>query len=325
MATVEPQSACSLKPAPITSVQPGGGFCMQLELAWGNLRRAWLRQMFPKYVESMLGRRQGQCPNCPHDVIDSRDLKFCRNVCGYWFREEDDLFRDREHWPLARMGLCEALCASLLFFWLSIFIMILAGEIHPVFTIFLVPVLPLWALCVAFFRDPHRTIPDAADALVSPADGAVTHIDEVTEPEFPGGRALRISIFLSVFNVHINRMPRAGRVVELRYYPGAFLDARHPQCGVANEQLWTDVDDAATGRRLRIKQISGKLARRIVCWLKPGAEVQRGQRFGMIKFGSRTEIYLPADVPVDVQVKVGQTVYGGSTVLLRFKDSTGGA
>jgi phosphatidylserine decarboxylase len=114
-------------------------------------------------------------------------------------------------------------------------------------------------------------------------------------------------------------MPRAGRVVELRYYPGAFLDARHPQCGVANEQLWTDVDDATTGRRLRIKQISGKLARRIVCWLKPGDEMQRGQRFGMIKFGSRTEIYLPADVPVDVQVKVGQMVYGGSTVLLRFK------
>jgi phosphatidylserine decarboxylase len=319
MATVEPQPACALKPVPITSVQPGGGFCMQLELAWGNLRRAWLRQMFPKYVENMLGRRQGQCPNCPHDVIDSRDLKFYRNVCGYWFREEDDLFRDREHWPLARMGNCEALCTSVAFFWLSIFIMILAGEVHPLFMVFLVPVLPIWALCIAFFRDPHRTIPDAADALVSPADGAVTHIDEVTEPEFPGGRAVRISIFLSVFNVHINRMPRAGRVVELRYYPGAFLDARHPQCGVANEQLWTDVDDAATGRRLRIKQISGKLARRIVCWLKPGDEVQRGQRFGMIKFGSRTEIYLPADLPVDVQVKVGQTVYGGSTVLLRFK------
>jgi phosphatidylserine decarboxylase len=319
MATVEPQPACTLKPAPIHSVQPGGGFCMQLELAWGNLRRAWLRQMFPKYVESMLGRRQGQCPNCPHDVIDSRDLKYYRNVCGYWFREEDDLFSDRQHWPLTRMGNCEALCASLVFFWLSIFIMILAGDIHPVFMIFLVPVLPVWALCIAFFRDPHRTIPDAADALVSPADGAVTHIDEVAEPEFPGGRALRISIFLSVFNVHINRMPRAGRVVELRYYPGAFLDARHPQCGVANEQLWTDVDDAATGRRLRIKQISGKLARRIVCWLKAGDEVQRGQRFGMIKFGSRTEIYLPADLPVDVQVKVGQTVYGGSTVLLRFK------
>jgi phosphatidylserine decarboxylase len=91
---------------------------------------------------------------------------------------------------------------------------------------------------------------------------------------------------------------------------------------VANEQLWTDVDDAATGRRFRIKQISGKLARRIVCWLKAGDDVQRGQRFGMIKFGSRTEIYLPADLPVDVQVKVGQTVFGGSTVLLRFKGSS---
>jgi len=91
---------------------------------------------------------------------------------------------------------------------------------------------------------------------------------------------------------------------------------------VANEQLWLDLDDALTGKRLRIKQISGKIARRIVCWLKPGDEVQRGERFGMIKFGSRTEIYLPQDLSVAVQVQVGAKVKGGSTVLLRFKNET---
>jgi phosphatidylserine decarboxylase len=310
-----------LTPVPITSAQPGGGLGMELELAWGRLRRAWLRRFRPEYVLEMAAKRQGQCAVCPHDVIDSRDLKYYRNVCGFSFRPEDDAFRGRETLGFAHMGTMELLAFSLLFFLLSVALLLLTVVSHPLFVIPLVAVLLVWAEVVYFFRDPHRTIPTDADALLSPADGTVTHIDEVDEPNFAGGRAWRISIFLSVFNVHVNRLPRSGRVRQVQYFPGAFLDARHPECGVRNEQLWVDMDDANTGRPIRLKQVSGAIARRIVCWLRPGEEVKAGERLGMIKFGSRTELCLPADTPLDVLVKVGDTVHGGTTVLARFRSN----
>jgi phosphatidylserine decarboxylase len=129
---------------------------------------------------------------------------------------------------------------------------------------------------------------------------------------------LRISIFLSIFNVHVNRLPRSGRVTEVRYFPGSYLDARNPQSAVENEQLWIDLEEADTGRPLRVKQISGAIARRIVCWLKSGDAVRVGERLGMIKLGSRTDVLVPAGAGVHVEVKVGDKVHGGSSVLLRF-------
>src|SRR5438093_4391426 len=107
MAIVDPALGTSVSRAKINSIQPGGGFCMELELAWGRLRRAWLRRFRPGYVRRMAELRQGQCPNCPHDITDPRDLKYWRNVCGYWFRPEDDPFRWRDRLGLARMGLAE--------------------------------------------------------------------------------------------------------------------------------------------------------------------------------------------------------------------------
>jgi phosphatidylserine decarboxylase len=107
-------------------------------------------------------------------------------------------------------------------------------------------------------------------------------------------------------------------VVNVRYFPGAFLDARHPDCPARNEQLWLDIEESESGRPIRIKQISGAIARRIVCWLKPQETVRAGDRYGMIKFGSRTEVLLPASEAVEVLVKVGDKVQGGATVLLRF-------
>ena len=100
----------------------------------------------------------------------------------------------------------------------------------------------------------------------------------MAEPDFPGGRAFLVSIFLSVFNVHVNRVPRSGRVTGLSYFPGAFLDARNPESAVRNEQLWIDFEEAGSGRPLRVKQISGAIARRIVCWLRPGDEVKAGDK-----------------------------------------------
>jgi phosphatidylserine decarboxylase len=317
MATLDPHTAATPQPVPPAGVQPGGGFCLSLELAWGRFRRAWLRRFRPSYVRRMLAARQGQCENCPHDVIDPRDLKFCRNVCGYWFRPEDDPFRWRGRLGLARAGLAEVVFFTLLFLAASAALLILGWLVHPAFFWALVVPALLWLEVIYFFRDPERAIPADPAALVSPADGTVTHVGEVADPSFPGGRAFRISIFLSVFNVHVNRIPRTGRVVGLGYLAGAFLDARHPECAARNEQLWIDLEEPG-GRLVRVKQISGAIARRIVCWLKLGEEVRAGERFGMIKFGSRTEVLIPPGEKVEVLVQVGDKVRGGSTVLLRF-------
>lgn len=322
MATLETKSVTTPQGRPPESIQPGGGYCFQIELAWGRLRRWWLRTFRPGYVKSMLAVRQGACPDCPHDIIDPRDLKLWCNVCGFWFHPEDDRFSWRGRLGLARPGLAEVVCFSLLFAAISGLVLAGALWIHPAVLAGLIVVLPLWLFVFSFFRDPERVIPGDKNVLVSPADGKVTHIEEVAEPDFPGGRALRVSIFLSVFNVHVNRAPRASRIDKVVYYPGEFLDARHGDCARRNEQLWIDMNDLATGRSMRVKQISGAIARRIVCWLKPGDVVAAGERFGMIKFGSRTDVLLPVDVNQEACVRVGEMVQGGSTVLLRWKNAS---
>lgn len=320
METLQTRLSPPLSSVSPTSVQPGRGWGMRLELAWGRCRRFWLRCFRPGYVRRMAEKRQGDCPNCSHDILDPRDLKFFRNVCGYWFRAEDDPFQWRNRLGLARYGLAEIVCFSVLFLALGLPLGFAAVAWHPAFWAPLAVIALLWVQVVAFFRDPERPVPADPDALLSPADGTVTHVDEVEEADFPGGRAFRISIFLSVFNVHVNRVPRTGQVVKVRYFPGCFLDARHPECGARNEQLWLDLREADSSRLVRIKQISGKIARRIVCWLKPGDLVRAGERFGMIKFGSRTEILLPAGEGIEVKVKVGDKVKGATTTLLRFTD-----
>jgi len=271
----------------------------------------------------MLGRRQGNCPACPHDIIDPRDLKPWRNACGFWFRPEDDRFAWRGRLGLARVGLAEMICFSLLF--ACAVALSLAGgwAVHPAIYALAVIVLPFWLFVFSFFRDPERIIPSDPNVLVSPADGKVTHVGEVDNSDDPGRRALRVSIFLSVFNVHVNRDPRAAKIEKVRYFPGEFLDARHSECSKRNEQLWIDMVDTATGQPILVKQISGAIARRIVCWVKPGDALQTGERFGMIKFGSRTEVLVTADSGWEPCVKVGDMVAGGSTVLLKKKSTPG--
>jgi phosphatidylserine decarboxylase len=319
MATTAPSLPAKLQGF-ITSIQPGGGFCLELERAWGRCRRAWLRRCRPGYVRRMAQRRQGHCPNCPHDILDPRDLKLVRNVCGYWFRPEDDPFAWRGRLRLSRAGLAELLIFSALFFVLSAAVLLLGVLVHPWLLLLLILTLTPWLFVVSFFRDPERAIPTDADALLSPADGTVTHVGETIDPDFPGGRAFTISIFLSVFNVHVNRLPRSGRVAALRYYPGEFLDARDADCSVRNEQFWIDLTDAHTGGLVRVKQIAGAIARRIVCWLRPDEEVRAGERLGMIKFGSRTEVSVPEELVQEALVQIGDRVHGGSTILLRLKN-----
>lgn len=186
----------------------------------------------------------------------------------------------------------------------------------PLWWALAIPLLGLWLFTLAFFRDPHRVVPQGPGLLVAPADGRVTEVSRVESVPGIDGPALRISIFLSVFDVHINRSPCAGRVVKTDYRPGEFLDARHPECGVRNEAMTVTMEpEAGVPGPLFVKQIAGLIARRIICRARPGDSLGRGERFGLIKFGSRTELTLPWADHVKPAVKVGDTVRGGVTVM----------
>ena len=179
---------------------------------------------------------------------------------------------------------------------------------------------PFWAVipCVLaafflwFFRDPERMIPQEAGALVSPADGKITDVSIIT---IGTEKQTRISIFLSVVDVHVNRCPIAGVVRDIRYQRGKFLDARSKDCAEQNEQNIVTVE--GDGQRVVFKQIAGLLARRIVFHPKIGERLERGQRVGLIKFGSRTDVLF--DASARVTVKVGDRVKGGATVLAHLQ------
>ncbi len=175
-------------------------------------------------------------------------------------------------------------------------------------------------LVLSFFRDPQRQSPDDANILLSPADGVVRDIATVDEQTFVGGKALRIGIFLSIFNVHINRMPCAVRVESVTYRKGRFINAMNADSGRVNESNdigLTRLEEPTD--RLLVRQISGAIARRIVCQAQVGEEFGRGEKFGMIKFGSRTELYLPIRGEATCRVEVGDKVKAGLTVLVRYE------
>lgn len=163
-----------------------------------------------------------------------------------------------------------------------------------------------------FFRDPERRVAHVPGLLVSPADGKVIGIDTLPTHPFVGGETIKISIFLSVFDVHVNRVPTTGRVGYVKYHPGKFLVASFDKASDLNEQ--TEIGLIADGgQRLVCKQIAGLIARRIVCHLKPSDEVTAGDRFGLIRFGSRTELFVPAGS--EIRVRRGDHVAGGSSIL----------
>ena len=183
-------------------------------------------------------------------------------------------------------------------------------------------VLVFFLVFAAFFRNPRRTAPKDEKLLVSPADGTVRDIEVVHDFELPPfkGDALRIGIFLSVLNVHVNRTPSALAVSNVNYRPGKYFDARDPKCGKENEAMTISGEANIEGRTfpMAIRQISGAIARRIVCPVQPGSKLRRGEVYGMIKFGSRTELYLPAE-GFEAQVRVGDAVKGGETVVAVMK------
>ncbi|PTY04132.1 phosphatidylserine decarboxylase family protein [Verrucomicrobia bacterium LW23] len=177
--------------------------------------------------------------------------------------------------------------------------------------------LVLMAAVAAFFRDPDRQVPEDEQLVVAAADGLIVGIEDMTESPFGPGEWKRIAIYLSVFDVHVNRMPVSGKVLDTFYKPGKFHDVRDPRCSLANEYLaWLIECPAATGGKVVVRQIAGLVARRIVAFSSKGDELERGHRFGMIRFGSRTEIYLPPDV--EVLVTMGQRVWGAATPIARL-------
>ncbi len=287
---------------------------MRLELAWGRCRRWYLRTFRPGYVARMRTLRRGEPAGCPHQVLDPRDLKFFRNQGDCHWAPEDDPFTWRDRLPFVRVGLAELLIASGLLFLLAI------GLAFIRWPLALVPValglFPLW-----FFRDPKRVSPDEPGRIVSAADGRVTSIDPIEHDDFIGGPAVKISMFLSLFDVHVNRMPAPARVIGLSYHKGRFLSALNPASARENEQLTVRLEQSCPPyRRMIVRQIAGRIARRIVCWVCPGEELKRGERFGMIKFGSGTELILPREPGLVIEVRQGQKVKAGTSVLARYSD-----
>jgi phosphatidylserine decarboxylase len=169
-----------------------------------------------------------------------------------------------------------------------------------------------------FFRDPNRRIPTGEGLILSAADGRVTHVERVARHPLVGGPALRVSIFLSVADVHVNRSPVAGQVVDTKIREGLYLDARDAECADKNACCtMTLAPDKPFKGPIIVRQLTGKIARRIVCNVKPGARLGAGEKFGMIKFGSRTDVIVPEQPGLAVVAKVGDRVRGGTSVLMK--------
>ena len=176
--------------------------------------------------------------------------------------------------------------------------------------------LALFFFTIAFFRDPNRPVPAGPNLVVAPADGRVRDIVELDEKEIFKTKTRRVGIFLSIFDVHTNRAPIDGRIIYRQHHAGLCLDARDPNCSEKNEAMTWGFENPRG--LIVVRQLTGAIARRIVAWANVGDELKKGERFGMIRFGSRTELYLPLDA--EVLVKTGDHVSGGSTVIARLPD-----
>jgi phosphatidylserine decarboxylase len=203
----------------------------------------------------------------------------------------------REGWPFLGLALIAAIVVTFMWCWWSA---------------------PLWLIVifiVQFFRDPARTVPENADAVLSPCDGRIVVVEKA-EDVYSGREALKISVFMNVFNVHSNRSPVDGQVEKVTYFPGKFLNADLDKASDENERNAV-VIRADNGEAVTCVQIAGLVARRILCYVGKGDTLERGQRYGFIRFGSRVDVYLP--VTAEPKVTVGDKVYATETILAEFR------
>jgi phosphatidylserine decarboxylase len=262
----------------------------------------------------MAALRRGDPAGAPHEILDPRDLKFTRNLCTAEWAGADDPFRWREAIPFARWGLAELQLIGY-----PLLLATIALALSRFWYLALAPGIVL-ILVVYFFRSPPRPVPQEPGLLVAPCDGTVAEVTRLEHDDYIGGPAVRIGIFLSIFNVHINRSPARARVIEFRYSPGEFLNALNPESLIRNENLWIAMEEEDQPHRpLVVRQIAGLIARRIVCQLRPGEAVDRGAKFGMIKLGSRTELLMPDEPGLEILTKVGDKVKGGTTAVARYR------
>ena len=183
---------------------------------------------------------------------------------------------------------------------------------HRLFFVFPLFSVVFFAMILWFFRNPDRPLTPDPALIYAPADGEIVIVEKVFEPEYFKDERIQVSIFMSPLNVHVNRYPVGGKVTFYQYHPGDYLVAWHPKSSVLNERT-TVVVETTGGREILVRQIAGALARRIVCYAKPGQTVQQGEDMGFIKFGSRVDLFLPLDTPVDVEI--GQKVKGNVSVI----------
>ncbi len=209
-------------------------------------------------------------------------------------------------WPLAKQGVPFILIGLILtglFFYLGVFVLTGVFGLLSLFAIY-------------FFRDPERHTTAPAHAVLAPADGRVVQVTYLEDSENPlAAPAVKISIFMTIFNVHVNRIPLAGRIQKIAYHPGRFLSANFDKASEQNEraEITLQTEDS---HKIVFVQIAGLIARRIACWVQEGDSVEAGQRFGLIRFGSRLDVYLPKDSQVSVQIK--QWVHAGESIIGYF-------
>jgi phosphatidylserine decarboxylase len=203
---------------------------------------------------------------------------------------------------------------------------IIAMEGLPVVGVFAALAAVFWALhwykaaiimtalavfALSFFRNPERHPPLDKGAIIAPADGRVVFVGDVEENRYLKAKVRKVSIFMSVFNVHVNRMPETGKIVEIHYNKGKFLSANLEKASLDNEQNALIMETG--GKKIMFVQIAGLIARRIVCWVKPGDTLKRGERFGLIMFGSRLDVYMP--IEAEAKVRVGDRTRAGETII----------
>jgi len=263
--------------------------------------------MQPHRVAALAAARTGECPNCSHDVLDGRDLVWVRNVCGVDFLPPHAVSPFRDRFGLVRLGRPELALAALLGlglgalgFWL---LPPLAG----------LAVLPPAFACW-FFRDPERLAAPAADCVLAPADGLLDDIRQEAGCPYFAGPALRLGIYLGLFDVHVQRAPMAGRVGACSYQRGVRTRTVRRGHTDDNEHIVTTFV-TENGTPVAVRQIAGPFASRVCSVLRVGEQVRAGQRFGMVKFGSRCEVWLPAGSLAAVLPRLGSRVRAGVTVL----------
>ena len=186
------------------------------------------------------------------------------------------------------------------------------------YTVLTVIFVAITTFVLLFFRDPERFIPNEENVVLSPADGKIIVSEPVFDTRFSESEVLKVSIFMNVFNVHVNRIPTSGTVQKIQYVPGKFLAADNENAHLKNEYCAVTIK-TNRDQTLTVVQIAGLIARRIVCLLEPGDAVIRGKRFGMIRFGSRLDVYLPIDAKINVHI--GQKVNAGETILAHLESS----